>query len=108
MPDDITKSVGNGLSKALGIKRPYRDALGAHADPVARGESTFSVGTADTVSYLEPEPTTGEWFREHAPSVRDVVMYFLDILPFWRWITWYNWQWFLGDLVAGMSFDGHF
>lgn len=108
MPDNITNSVGNRLAKVLGIKKPYRDPLRANADPVTRGESTFSVGTTDTVSYIEPEPTLGEWFQEHAPSVREVVMYFLDILPFWRWITRYNWQWFWGDMIAGRSFGGHF
>lgn len=105
MPDNISNSVGNGLAKALGIKKSYRDPLGANADPVTRGESTFSIGTTDTISYLEPEPTSAEWIQEHTPSLRDVVTYFLDILPFWRWLARYNWQWFLGDLIAGMSFE---
>lgn len=100
----MPNTVSNGLAKALGIKKPYRDPLGANADPVTRGESSFSVGTTDTVSYLEPEPTTGEWLREQVPSLHDVVLYFLDILPFWRWITRYNWQWFLGDFIAGAPF----
>lgn len=105
MSNKASSAVGNGLAKVLGIKKQYRDPLGADADPVTRGESTFSVGTAETVSYLEQEPTSGDWIRGHTPSLHDVVMYFLDILPFWRWITRYNWQWALGDLIAGMSFQ---
>lgn len=105
MTGKIADSVGNGLAKALGIKKSYRDPLGAHADPVTRGESAFSIGTIDTVSYVEPEPTTKEWFQEQAPSGRDVFMYFWNMFPFLSWITKYNWQWFLGDLIAGMSLD---
>lgn len=93
--------VGHGLAKALGIKLAYRDPLGANADPVTRGESTFSVGTAETYSYLEPEPTTMEWFEDHIPTARQVGIYFYNLFPFLRWITRYNLQWFLGDLVAG-------
>lgn len=100
-------SVGNGVAKALGIKKTYRDPLGANTDQVTRGESAFSAGTTDTVSYLEAEPTSKEWFQEHAPSLRDVGMYFLDIFPFWRWITRYNWQWLVGDMIAGMFFGRH-
>lgn len=105
MSGKITDTVSNGLAKALGIKKSYRDPLGAHADPVTRGESAFSVGTIDGVSYLEPEPTTKEWFQEITPSGRGIAMYFWNIFPFMSWITKYNWQWLVGDLVAGMSFD---
>lgn len=96
--------VGHGLAKVLGIKLAYRDPLGANADPVTRGESTFSVGTAETYSYLEPEPTTMEWIQDHIPTARQVGLYFYNLFPFLRWITRYNLQWFLGDLVAG-QFD---
>lgn len=107
MSNKASSAVGNGLAKVLGIKKTYRDPLGAGADPVTRGESTFSVGTAETVSYLESEPTSGDWIKENTPSLRDVAFYFLDIFPFWRWITRYNWEWFLGDLIAGMFFHSH-
>ncbi|PYI03657.1 sulfate transporter [Aspergillus sclerotiicarbonarius CBS 121057] len=103
MPQEFSTKVGHGLAKALGIKLPYRDPLGAHADPVTRGESTFSYGTIDTYSYLEPEPTSGEWIREVWPSRRDVAEYFYRLFPFLSWITRYNLQWFYGDLVAGVT-----
>lgn len=102
----MANSVGDGFAKVLGIKKSYRDPLGANSDPVTRGESTFSVGTTDTVSYLEPEPSSAEWIKDNTPSLHDVVMYFLDIFPFWRWITHYNMQWLIGDLIAGMCFNG--
>ena len=101
MSKDFTTKVGHGLAKGLGIKQAYRDPLGAQADPVTRGESTFSYGTIDTHSYLEQEPTTAEWFKEITPSWHDVGRYFYRLFPFLSWITRYNTQWLVGDLVAG-------
>lgn len=103
MSGDLKTKVGHGVAKALGIKVPYRDPLGARADPVTRGESMFSVGTIDTYSYLEPEPTSAEWLKEISPSWQDVGRYFYNLFPFLSWITRYNLQWFLGDMIAGKS-----
>ncbi|RAK72067.1 SLC26/SulP family anion transporter [Aspergillus fijiensis CBS 313.89] len=103
MSKDFTTKVGQGLAKGLGIKQAYRDPLGAQADPVTRGESTFSYGTIDTYSYLEQEPTTAEWFKEITPSWHDVGRYFYRLFPFLSWITRYNTQWLIGDLVAGIT-----
>lgn len=94
---------GSALAKGLGIKVAYRDPLGATADPVTRGESAFSVGTVDTYSYNEPEPTSIEWIREITPSPRQFVDYLISLFPFLNWIGRYNLQWFMGDLVAGIT-----
>ena len=101
MADNLPTKVGHGLAKGLGIKIPYRDPLGAHADPVTRGESTFSCGTLDTYSYVESEPTSAEWLRELCPSWNQVFNYFYSLFPFLSWITRYNTQWLFGDMVAG-------
>ncbi|KAL1997870.1 hypothetical protein VTN02DRAFT_533 [Thermoascus thermophilus] len=101
MPGETATKIGHGLAKVLGIKIQYRDPLGASADPVTRGESTFSTGTADT--YVEPEPTTAEWVGEHIPSFRDIGQYILSLFPFLNWIARYNLQWFMGDLIAGVT-----
>ncbi|GAB1204100.1 hypothetical protein APSETT445_002749 [Aspergillus pseudonomiae] len=103
MSGDLKTKVGHGVAKALGIKLPYRDPLGAGADPVTRGESMFSVGTIDTYSYLEPEPTSAEWLKEICPSWAQVGSYFYRLFPFLSWITRYNLQWLLGDMIAGKS-----
>ncbi|KAE8147620.1 sulfate transporter family-domain-containing protein [Aspergillus avenaceus] len=103
MPSDTKSKVGQGVAKALGIKTPYRDPLGAHADPVTRGESMFSVGTIDTYSYIESEPTTAEWFKEICPTGPQVVNYLISLFPFLSWITRYNLTWLFGDLVAGIT-----
>jgi len=95
---DIRTKIGHGLAKVLGIKL---DDYGQ--DPVTRGESVFSISSADT--YVEPEPTSGEWIREHVPSGHQIVQYLLSLFPFLQWITHYNLQWLVGDLVAGMCFQ---
>ncbi|KAJ5964125.1 sulfate anion transporter [Penicillium vulpinum] len=96
-------NLGHSLAKVLGIKLAYRDPLGATAEPVTRGESTFSMGTVDTYSYNEPEPTSVDWIREVTPSGAQIGRYLINLFPFITWIGNYNLQWLYGDLVAGIT-----
>jgi sodium-independent sulfate anion transporter 11 len=89
--------IGHGLANILGINLHYRNETGS--DKVTRGESAFSVESADT--YVEQEPTAIEWFHEIIPTGQEVAQYFANLFPFLQWITRYNVQWLLGDLVAG-------
>ena len=93
------KKVGPALAKVLGIKLDYRDPLGKDGD-LSRGESVFSVSSAD--HYAEEEPTAIEWLREIAPTRGGVLKYLHDLFPFTKWILRYNLLWLAGDLVAGM------
>jgi sodium-independent sulfate anion transporter 11 len=88
-------TLGHTLAKALGIK------LDSQNDDVTRGESILSFDTADT--YVESEPTAGDWLREVIPSGKDVLRYLYGLFPFTHWIGRYNLQWLYGDLVAGRS-----
>jgi sodium-independent sulfate anion transporter 11 len=90
--------VGHALAKGLGIKLNYRNPTN---EKLTRGESTFSVGSAD--SYIEDEPRVADWFKSVIPGRKAVVQYFIDLFPFLKWITRYNAQWFMGDLVAGIT-----
>ena len=92
--------VGRALAKVLGIKLHYRQELGS--DPLTRGESVFSVSSADT--YVEQEPTTLEWIRDVLPTGQGVLRYAHNLFPFTHWITRYNGQWLIGDLIAGTCF----
>ncbi|KAF2754336.1 sulfate permease [Pseudovirgaria hyperparasitica] len=92
------KKIGHALAKPLGIKLDYRNETGART---TRGESVFSVSSADT--FVEEEPTVQEWFAEITPSLKDVGRYFYNLFPFLRWIGRYNLQWLYGDLVAGIT-----
>ena len=92
-------SVGHGLAKVFGIKLYYRNELN---DEIRRGESVFSTATAD--AYVEEEPRNIEWIQEVAPSGHDLLEYGKSLFPFAHWITRYNVQWLIGDLVAG-EFD---
>lgn len=96
-PSTRTK-IGHGLAKFLRIKLDYRNPTGK--EDLTRGESVFSVSSADT--YVEQEPTVAEWFRSLAPTGPGVLRYFFELFPFLSWIKRYNGQWLFGDLVAGM------
>jgi len=89
---------GHFVAKALGIKLDPPNAYEA----TTRGESVFSTKTADT--FVEEEPTTWEWISETVPSWKDTGAYFRSLFPFTYWITRYNVQWLIGDLVAGPLF----
>ncbi|WPH02372.1 Hypothetical protein R9X50_00523500 [Acrodontium crateriforme] len=91
--------IGHGLAKVLGIKLDYRDEVGPNA--ITRGESVFSVESAD--SYVEQEPTSLEWIQSITPTSQDVWTYARGLFPFTHWIGRYNLQWLYGDLVAGVT-----
>jgi sodium-independent sulfate anion transporter 11 len=93
----MANRVGNGIAKVLGIDLHYRNETGS--DRVTRGESVFTVGSADT--YVEQEPTAAEWIRETLPSGRELSDYCYSLFPFVHWIGRYNLQWLMGDLIAG-------
>jgi sodium-independent sulfate anion transporter 11 len=90
--------LGHTAAKFLGIKLDPE----SEADKVTRGESVFSVTSADT--YVEEEPTIWDWFAEYTPTGADFGRYVYNLFPFLHWIGRYNAQWLYGDLVAGMYF----
>jgi solute carrier family 26 (sodium-independent sulfate anion transporter), member 11 len=102
--EPISTKVGRGLAKVLGIKLDPNDAR----EEVSRGESVFSVATADT--FVEEEPTSADWVQSLLPTSQGIKQYFVNLFPFLKWITRYNSTWFLGDTVAGKlpSFYGPF
>ncbi|KAI4731455.1 sulfate permease [Aureobasidium sp. EXF-10728] len=91
--------VGHGLAKVLGIKLDYRQEM--QAEKITRGESVFSVSSADT--FVEAEPTVWEWIRDVTPTGATMMNYGRNLFPFTRWIGRYNLQWLSGDLVAGIT-----
>lgn len=93
----MATGIGHTLAKVLGIKLNYRDPTGTGG--LSRGESVFSVSTADT--YVEEEPTALEWIQHVTPTPRGIVRWAYHLFPFTHWITRYNGQWLFGDLVAG-------
>jgi solute carrier family 26 (sodium-independent sulfate anion transporter), member 11 len=90
--------VGHRLARVLGINLYYRNPTG---EQVTRGESTYSVDTADT--YVEGEPTTLEWLHDIMPNGQIALNYVHNLFPFTKWILRYNAQWFLGDFIAGVT-----
>ncbi|KNG46475.1 sulfate permease 2 [Stemphylium lycopersici] len=91
--------VGQGLAKVLGIDLHYRNETGS--ERVTRGESVFTIDSADT--YVEGEPTAREWLQDVIPSSRECGEYLYSLFPFLSWISRYNVQWLIGDLIAGIT-----
>ncbi|KAI4096979.1 MAG: hypothetical protein L6R37_006893 [Teloschistes peruensis] len=94
-----TSKIGHTLAKGLGIKLNYRNPQGT--DAISRGESLYSVSSAD--SFLEEEPTTWEWIQSVTPSGPGMLRWAYNLFPFTHWIGHYNLQWLYGDLVAGIT-----
>ena len=97
----FSTKVGHGLARVLGIQVDYCSSNGPTASKLTRGESVFSVASAD--GYTEDEPSSADWLREQLPNSREVVQYIAKLFPFTGWILRYNVQWLMGDLVAGIT-----
>ncbi|KAJ1331266.1 SULFATE PERMEASE II [Microdochium nivale] len=91
------RNLGHALAKVLGIQLEEPD----YDNPVTRGESVFSNHTAD--GFVEHQPSSAEWLDDLVPSARDVADYAKSLFPFLSWIGFYNLQWLVGDLVAGIT-----
>jgi sodium-independent sulfate anion transporter 11 len=88
MSGSTRTKVGHTLAKVLGINVE---------------EKNYYVAEANSPhAYVDPDPTTGEWIAAHTPTRQQVGRYFYNIFPFIHWIGYYNVQWLIGDLVAGM------
>ena len=94
----MAAKIGPVLVKLLGIKLNYRNPTG---EQITRGESNYSVSTADT--YVEEEPSVFEWLRKITPTGHGIGRWAYRLFPFTHWISRYNVQWLFGDLVAGKS-----
>ena len=89
MSGGLRTKVGHGLAKVLGIDIEEKNYY------VAEGQGPHT--------YVDPDPSTGDWVREHTPTLHQVGRYFYNIFPFIHWIGYYNVQWLIGCLVSGMS-----
>ena len=97
-----SSKIGHALAKFLHINLHYREELGQDNNNITRGESVYSVSSADT--FVEQEPTVAEWIRDRLPGAKGVRIYFWNLFPFIHWIGFYNVMWLIGDVVAGELF----
>ncbi|KAJ5479750.1 hypothetical protein N7530_005259 [Penicillium desertorum] len=89
MAETISTRVGHAFAKLLRIDL-------APALPVVTDET-------GTYGYYEHEPTVDDWLRGHMPTTPQVRRYIWGLFPFLHWIGYYNVQWLIGDLVAGIT-----
>lgn len=68
----------------------------------SQGNDRASPGTYD--EYHESSPTVKNWLKSkmNNPQQR-IKTYFLSFFPFLTWIYRYNFVWFWGDLIAGVT-----
>ncbi|KAG6290521.1 hypothetical protein E4U09_004395 [Claviceps aff. purpurea] len=76
-------------------------AVGYDSDDRDRDDDVPSISNADL--FIEYEPTVGEFLADITPSGDDVAQYVSRLFPFIQWIGKYNWTWFIGDLIAGVT-----
>lgn len=85
--------LGHGIAKVLRIdlQPPSSPVLDKNA-PLDNGET-----------YVEHDPTVGEWLSERRPTPQGAWNFFVGLFPFVNWIGKYNKTWFIGDVVAGVT-----
>ncbi|KAJ2887325.1 hypothetical protein H4R27_000124 [Coemansia aciculifera] len=58
----------------------------------------------EPILYVEPLPSSKQWITQNlVPSRAKAVTYAQSLFPILTWIYRYNWTWFLGDMVAGVT-----
>ena len=85
----------------VGLKNFMNRRLRRSTEPA--DANTHFDQTGATPHYVEQDPSVKVWFREVTPSRKQVVSYMSSLFPFSSWIFSYNLQWFLGDLIAGIT-----
>jgi sodium-independent sulfate anion transporter 11 len=85
--------LGRFLAKVLFIDLDYRKE-----DPVANSGAN-SIASLET--YVEREPTAGEFLSRFIPTKAAFQHYIRSLFPFWDWIFHYNVTWLFGDVIAG-------
>jgi len=85
-----TSRLGYGIAKVLKIDLPPQPKYG-----------NGSLDDEDT--YIEEDPTVGEWVKDHSPTVKGVWNFLVGLFPFVNWIGKYNRVWFMGDVIAGVT-----
>lgn len=54
-------------------------------------------------TYIEQDPTVGEWLRSLVPTPTGVLRYLSDVFLCVRWLPSYCPTWLLGDAIAGLT-----
>ncbi|KAI8319293.1 sulfate permease II [Martensiomyces pterosporus] len=58
----------------------------------------------EPILYVEPMASTRQWVRTNVvPTRSKAKAYLKSLFPISTWIYRYNWTWFLGDLIAGIT-----
>ncbi|KAJ2699645.1 hypothetical protein FB645_005261 [Coemansia sp. IMI 203386] len=66
--------------------------------------TTEAEAEREPIYYVEPLASSREWVKHNVvPTRQQAAAYAKSLFPIFSWIYRYNWTWFLGDLVAGVT-----
>ncbi|KAK4191749.1 putative sulfate permease [Podospora australis] len=94
----MTPGVGHIVAKILGIKLQDEEDPYKHVDDLGG-----AIKTSRGETFVEETPRVSDFFLGFIPTTRQIRDYFCSLFPFLSWIGYYNPQWFIGDLVAGIT-----
>lgn len=55
------------------------------------------------MAYIEEDPTVIGWIESVIPTREKTIAYLYALFPFLDWLPRYNWIWFTGDFIAGVT-----
>ena len=88
--------VGHFIARSIGFDVNYRDETTDNNTGRAHVVSIPNITT-----FVGEEPIVAGWFQEILPARSALDRYLKELLLCLGWITRYNPQWLVGDLVAG-------
>jgi hypothetical protein len=97
MAEQEKKSTLRRAARKLPVVSQIKD------DEHMKNTQTKWFATQHPNSFIDEEPTVVEYFKSIRPTRHDAFVYLTDTFPFLKWIWNYNMQWFLGDLIAGVT-----
>ncbi|KAJ1953923.1 hypothetical protein GGI12_005906, partial [Dipsacomyces acuminosporus] len=66
--------------------------------------SNSPLNEQEPILYVEPIASSKQWIKENViPTKEKTIEYVKSLFPIGTWIYRYNWAWFVGDLVAGLT-----
>jgi hypothetical protein len=74
-----------------------------HEDTQSRRAQNTWFGTQNLDGFMEQEPTVLEYIKSIIPKKHGILQYVEDTFPCSKWLFNYNLQWFLGDVIAGVT-----
>ncbi|KAF4635044.1 hypothetical protein G7Y89_g3057 [Cudoniella acicularis] len=84
-------------ARNLPVIRQYQE------DTQSRRAQDTWFATQASDGFMEQKPTVLEYIKSIVPEKQGILQYVEDTFPCYKWLFNYNLQWFLGDVIAGVT-----